>query len=104
MAPQKIRGVIQKFKSALRKAGFPPVRIFIFGSYARNQARADSDIDVCLVSEAFKRNKDKYRSKAVFEAFQVDPRLQVVLATPNDLKKNSLSALFSHISRESVAA
>jgi len=104
MAPKKIRNVIQKFKQALRGADFPSHRMVIYGSYARNEARADSDIDICLISDAFKRNKEKYRKEAVLVAFNVDPRIQVVLVDPHELKTNKLSPLWSHIRKESIAA
>lgn len=104
MAPRKIRGVIQRLKTALRRSGFPVVRVFVFGSYARGEGRPDSDIDICLVSNSFRRNREKYRKEAVFMAFQIDPRIQVVLASPEDLKKDSLSPLFSGIYKESIAA
>lgn len=104
MAPKEIRNVVQKFKIALHKAGFPPVRVLIFGSYARKEARPDSDLDICLVSRSFNRNKEKFRKNAVFEAFNIDPRIQVVLATPSDLRTNNLSPLFSSISKEAIAA
>lgn len=102
MAPKKIRGVIQKFREALHKSDFPKVRIFIFGSYARGEERPDSDIDICLVSNLFGPSREKYRKKAVLIAFEIDPRIQVVLALPSDIKKNSLSPLFSSIYKESV--
>ncbi len=104
MAPKKIRDVIQKFKLALRKAGFPAVRVLVFGSYARGEERKDSDIDICLVSIQFKRNKEKYRKEAVFVAYQTDPRIQLVLAAPSDIKAGSLLPLFSSIFKESIAA
>lgn len=104
MAPKEIRGVIAKFKRALREADFPAVRVLIFGSYSRSEARPDSDIDVCLISKAFHCNKESYRKKAVFIAFHVDPRIQIVLFSPAEFKKNKLSALIHHIKKEAVAA
>ncbi|OGQ48382.1 MAG: hypothetical protein A3I09_01060 [Deltaproteobacteria bacterium RIFCSPLOWO2_02_FULL_47_10] len=104
MVPRKIRSVVQKFKAALRKAGFPPIRMFIYGSYARGENRPDSDIDICLVSTFFKTSKEKYRKKAVLIAFEIDPRIQVVLAKPKDIRSKGLSPLFSSIYSESIAA
>jgi len=102
MASKEIKSVIKQFKSALAEEDFPPVRVMIYGSYARNEARRDSDIDLCLISKAFKPDeKEQYRKRAVFIAFRVDPRIQVVLAHPDDLK-NTLSPLFSQIRKEAV--
>lgn len=104
MAPKKIRSVIEKFKKALREAGFPTTRMVIYGSYARDEARKDSDIDICLISDAFKRNREAYRKQAVFIAFNVDPRIQVVVVDPEEFKRNKLSPLWSQIRKESIAA
>ncbi|PIR16557.1 MAG: hypothetical protein COV46_07825 [Deltaproteobacteria bacterium CG11_big_fil_rev_8_21_14_0_20_49_13] len=104
MAPTKIRKIVEKFKVGLRKAGFPPVRVYLFGSHARNEARRDSDIDICLVSREFKRHKERYRSEAVYIAFRTDPSIQLVLADPEEFKSNRLSPLFSRIRKEAIAA
>ena len=104
MAPKKIRSVVKRFKKALREAGFPMARIVIYGSYARDEARKDSDIDICLISEAFKRNREAYRKEAVFIAFNVDSRIQVVVVDPEEFRTNKLSPLWSQIRKESIAA
>lgn len=102
--PRKIRDVVCRFKAALAEAGFSRVRVFVFGSYARNEARPDSDIDICLVSSVFKGNTERYRKKAVFIAFKIDPRIQVVVAEPEKFKSDVLSPLFSSIRKEAIAA
>ncbi len=104
MAPKEIRGVIQQFKRALRAAGFPLSRMMLFGSYARNEALPDSDIDICLVSSAFKRQRERFRKQAVFIAFEIDPRIQIVLVDPDELRTNRLSPLWSSIRKEAIAA
>lgn len=104
MAAKKIRDVVRKFKLALKKEGFPKVRILVFGSFARGDQHPDSDIDLCLVSSSFKENREKLRKEAVFIAYTVDSRIQVVLAEPRDIRSNSLSPLFHSIFRESIVA
>ncbi len=105
MVPKKIRNSLKRFKEALRKAQFPSMRIVIFGSYARNEARTDSDIDICLISKTFRGgNKEKYRIKATIIAYEIDPRLQVVTTNPEELRTNGLSSLLSHIRKDAIAA
>lgn len=103
MAPKEIRGVIKKFRSSLKKAGFPPCKVLVFGSYARGEARADSDIDLCLVSKSFERGREKFRKEATFVAFDVDPRIQVVVTDPARLKSDVLSPLLHRIRKEGRA-
>lgn len=104
MASKSVRSVIQRFKSALEKSGFPKARVYLFGSYARGEARPDSDIDLCLVSPLFKYKKESYQREATFIAYQTDPRIQIVLADPKKFRKDPLSPLFSHIRHEVEAA
>lgn len=104
MVPSKIRAVIKKFKSELKKDGFPPFRFRLFGSYARNENHKDSDIDICILSTEFGRKKESYRKIAILAAFRVDPRIQIVLADPKDIKSGVLSPLYNAIDKESVAA
>jgi predicted nucleotidyltransferase len=104
MAPKSVRKVIERFKSALTTAGFPAFEVVLFGSYARREARPDSDIDLCLISKAFARGRERYRKKAVVIAYEIDPRIQVVLVDPRTLASCKLSPLWSAIRKEAVAA
>lgn len=104
MAPKKVRNVIEKFKKALRKENFPRFKVVLFGSYARGEARPDSDIDLCLVAEAFKGKKEFYRKKAVFIAFEIDSRIQIVVTDPVRFKTDRLSPLYSQIRKYGLAA
>jgi len=44
---------IQAFVRDVRALGIEPQQVFLFGSYARNEQHADSDIDVAIVSADF---------------------------------------------------
>ena len=44
---------VQNFVQELHKIGIRPQQVVLFGSYARNEQREESDIDVALVSESF---------------------------------------------------
>ena len=102
MVSSKIRAVIKKFKGELKKDGFPPFRFRLFGSYAKNEHHKDSDI--CILSTEFGCKKESYRKIAILAAFRVDPRIQIVLADPKDIKSGVLSPLYNAIDKESVAA
>ena len=104
MVARSIAGVIRRYKKVLKDAGFPACRMYLFGSYAKNEARKDSDIDVCLVSAAFEKRKNSYRKRAALIAFEIDPRIEVVAATPQQFHRDKLSPLFSRIRNEAIAA
>ena len=47
---------IQEYKRQLVNAGIPVEKLIIFGSHIRGTARADSDIDLCVLSSKFPEN------------------------------------------------
>lgn len=104
MVAKSIAGVVRRYKKALKDAGFPAFRVYIFGSYAKREERKDSDIDICLVSSAFEKRKESFRKRAALIAFEVDPRIEIVVATPQQFYRDKLSPLFSRIRHEAVAA
>ena len=75
----------------------------MFGSYARSNAHIDSDIDVAVVTSG-KRDKKYLKQKMrLWEiAVEVDSRLEPVLLSKDDFKKNSVSILADEIKKEGV--
>jgi predicted nucleotidyltransferase len=64
MAESEIIKLLQSYISLLNEAGLKIQKAFLVGSYARNEARADSDIDVMLISENFDSNDIDEKAKA----------------------------------------
>ena len=52
--PQKIIAEVTEYKKLLQADNLPIVGVYIFGSYAKGNARSDSDIDVAVISPNFK--------------------------------------------------
>lgn len=104
MVHRSIKKIVAVLKKKLKEEGFPECEVYLFGSYARGEASKDSDIDLCLVSDSFKKNKKKYEKIAVYIAFRVDYRIQIVLADKYKFYKDPLSPLFSSVRREAIAA
>jgi len=102
MATREIRKIVKKFTLALKREKFPSFRVMVFGSYARGEAGKDSDIDICLISKEFKRNRERYRRKATIIAYGIDPRIQVIAVDPSLIKSDHLSPLYSQIRKEGV--
>ena len=51
---QKIKRIIEKYKEELKILGINAEKIILYGSYAKGNARQDSDIDLIIISEDFK--------------------------------------------------
>lgn len=65
---------------------FHPKRIILFGSYARGEARPDSDMDLFIEMESTKRPPD--RAIAVSEVFGLRPwPMDIVVYTPEEVRR-----------------
>ncbi len=50
---QEIEQIIEKYKEELKKYNIHPEKIILYGSYAKGNAREDSDIDLVVISSDF---------------------------------------------------
>lgn len=55
--------IIQKYRSRLIAFGIPVERIILFGSYAKGTEKPWSDVDLCVVSSIF--GKDRYAERVM---------------------------------------
>jgi len=53
--------IIQNYAKKLKKSGVPIKSIYIFGSAAKGNIRRDSDIDTCVVSPIFGKDRQRER-------------------------------------------
>ena len=51
---REIKLILDRYAAEIVKLGVTPQKVLLYGSYARGDAREDSDIDVIIVSEDFK--------------------------------------------------
>ncbi len=65
----EIRQKINRFLSNLEKAGLPVDSLIVFGSQVKGTAKKWSDIDVCVVSKRF--GKDRHDER-IFLMQQID--------------------------------
>ncbi|MBN1592314.1 MAG: nucleotidyltransferase domain-containing protein [Candidatus Coatesbacteria bacterium] len=52
--PELITGIVERLTAAYR-----PQKVILFGSYARGDARADSDIDIFIIKDTKERMIDR---------------------------------------------
>jgi predicted nucleotidyltransferase len=65
--------IIRRYVLNLNNGGIIIFKAYLFGSYARNQANENSDIDVMLVSETFDTDDDLILSKPWSPKFRIEP-------------------------------
>ncbi len=59
MSKVEAKKIIKKYAKALKDADYPFSALYLFGSYAKGKAHQWSDIDVAVISDALKRNREE---------------------------------------------
>lgn len=84
------------FADFLKSKNFAFKNIYLYGSFARGDFHRDSDIDVCIVSDKFKRDSFNQEVKIGVWGSKIDPRLEPIGLTVNEFK-NEIHPLASEI-------
>lgn len=82
--------LIKKYISVLRENNIPIQRVLLFGSYMSGQQREDSDIDIAIISSAFKGNRYSDRRFIVPFRRGIDSRIEPIPFTPEDFEKGGM--------------
>lgn len=61
MSKINAKKIVKKYAEKLKEENYPFSAIYLFGSYAKGKAHKWSDIDIAVVSDKMKRNRDKGR-------------------------------------------
>lgn len=61
MSRNKITTIVQKYIKEVQKAGIPVSQAYIFGSHIKGGAHPGSDIDLCIISPVFGKDRQKER-------------------------------------------
>lgn len=101
MAQKRAKEVVQFFFNCLKEQELQVSRLIVFGSQARGTATKESDIDIIIVSEDFKRKNIFKRADMTKDAeirtikkFMVP--LDIITMTPEEYeKKTSLMAEYA---------
>ncbi|NLO05014.1 MAG: nucleotidyltransferase domain-containing protein [candidate division WS1 bacterium] len=78
--PEAVREVIRKIVE-----GYDPEKIIIFGSYARGDARPDSDLDVLVVKDTEERWIDRVVEVSLLCTPRVIP-MDILVKTPDEVQ------------------
>lgn len=76
MSKIEARRIVKKYGEALKKANYPFSAIYLFGSHAHGKAHKWSDIDVAVVSDKLKKNRESDRWKLWDVKLNVDLRIE----------------------------
>lgn len=96
------QSAIEQFRRLLLQR-VEPLEIKVFGSRARNNAEADSDLDVLIVVEALNPALDRFISDCAWEAgFEHDIIISLLVYSREIYEREALSPLMRSIDAEGV--
>jgi predicted nucleotidyltransferase len=102
MAQSEIIKLLQSYIRLLNNAGLKIHKAFLYGSFARNDAKADSDIDIMLVSDNFDDNNIKEKAKAWQLTRKVDLRIEPFTIGSKRFFSDDDSALVDQVKKEGI--
>jgi predicted nucleotidyltransferase len=83
---QDIKKIIERFKQELKKLNINSENIILYGSYAKGSPREDSDIDLIVVSDDFKKMNLRERLEILgLAAGQVFEPIEALGYTPKEI-------------------
>ncbi|MCJ7482788.1 MAG: nucleotidyltransferase domain-containing protein [Thermodesulfovibrionales bacterium] len=85
-----VLNLLEKYLNRLKENNIPVQKALLFGSYAIGKQREDSDIDVAVISTAFKG--DRYSDRRMIVHFRrgLDSRIEPMPFTPKDFAEGGI--------------
>ena len=77
----------KEFKELLLKQGYPVHRVVLYGSVAKGTARADSDIDIAVIMDAFHSSRIREGGDILLASKSIDLRIETVTLHPDDFSR-----------------
>ena len=102
MSKKQVIEILKKYIHILYNEGIPIEKAFLYGSYAKNEASSESDIDVMLVSKIFEKNDDKLIGKTWRLTTEVDSRIEPFIVGTTRFKTDEYSPLLEIVRQEGI--
>ena len=77
--------LINRYGAVLKQSGIAAEKLILFGSYARGESKPWSDLDICVVSKGFGKNRLKESMDLAALAIKVDSMIEPYPCHPDDL-------------------
>lgn len=82
--------LIRQYVGRLKENNISVERVLLFGSYTKGTPREDSDIDIAVISSAFKGDRYLDRRRIVPMRRGIDSRIEPIPITPEDYADGGL--------------
>ena len=102
MAQSEIIELLLSYIRLLNEAGLGIQKAFLYGSFARNEGNAESDIDVMIVSKRFDGESLDEKAKAWQLTRKVDARIEPFSVGLKRFFADDDSALLAQVRKEGI--
>jgi hypothetical protein len=86
----QVIALVKRYIAELEKNKIHVKTAILFGSHAKGKAKAESDIDVALVSQAFSGDRFEDRRKIVPLRREIDNRIEPLPFRPEDFENGGI--------------
>lgn len=83
------RKLVKEYSKVLKENDFPFEAVYLYGSHSYGKAKEWSDIDVAVVSDVFKKNREKYELLLWKLRRGLDSMIEPTGFTVEDFKENN---------------
>ncbi len=91
MVDQTVVCIIKKYLALLNEHQIPASYAVLYGSYARGDQRAESDIDVLIVSDVFDKDWPRWNQLLWEATIYADYRIEPMPVTQDELERDDMS-------------
>jgi predicted nucleotidyltransferase len=102
MVASQVRDIASRYIELLKREGIKIDQAYLYGSWARNEAGSESDIDLMLVSDNFDTDDDLILSKPWRYTAQIDPRIEPVAIGTKRFMNDASSPLIEAVKRDGI--
>ena len=89
-----VKNTALKFAKLLEDQGITVDKMIVFGSYVKNMAGEESDIDLCIVSPEFGEDPVEEMQFLFKQTRKVDTRIEPIPVSPQEYKESSSPLIF----------
>jgi len=98
----EIKKIIYQYILLLKRDKLTISKVLLFGSYTNNRATDDSDIDLCIISPDFGKNKAEEMSYLLKIACKVNILIEPIPLSPSDWEEKDYLPLIAEIKKHGI--
>jgi len=102
MSKERIKKLVDKYIKKLRENNVDIEKIILFGSYAKGLNSKDSDLDLCVVSKDFGKDRLLESQFLLKIAADVDSRIEAIPSGLKDYEINKISPILNEIKNTGI--